>query len=309
MIMLLLNSTIIGFITVETVINYSSLLIVLIGIPSNILMFIVYSNRALAKLSISIYFRAMALANFCMSVFWIRKFMGYQFNYEIEDISLFLCKSISFIIYVVSSMASWFLVAAGLDRFLIIAYPVRFQFIRKIRFLFLVLIAISLYSMLFYSNLLFFSYMQVSDSENSTFYPSCEYENSTFIFLSDLINVAIIPFIIMTISTIGLFYVVYKSRQRMNKFQQPNKSKKDKNSHNRQIRDLKFGFSMIFTNIVFLTLNGPITLYYAIDVNSTSDLEKYFTIMYYAFFSIEFFLQLAMNSLVRNRFFAYFKRD
>lgn len=163
--------------------------------------------------------------------------------------------------------------------------------------------------MLFYTDLLFFPQMEINfkndSSENLTFDLSCEYKNSTFIYLSDLINVAIIPFIIMTISTIGLLYVVYKSRQRMRKVLKPNK--KDKSSYHRQIRDLKFGFSMIITNIVFLVLNAPATILYVIDINSTSDLEKYFTIMYYSFFSIEFYLQLAMNSLVRKRFFHIFK--
>lgn len=288
----------------ETIINYTSLLIVFVGIFSNIFMFIVFNRNALAKISVSIYFRVMAVINCFISVTFLKEFLTFQYKITLADRSTFLCKSISYTIYAVSSMAAWFLVLAGLDRFLVIAHPTRFHFIQKARFPLYCVIAMIVYNLIFY----FYWIFEVDlvtfmvNSNNSTF-KKCYLFNLKDFYLSHLINSTIIPFIMMVISTIGLLFVVYNSRKRMRKFEQSSKK-----SSSKRIRDLKFGISMIITNIVFLVLNAPFYIYNTTDKTSSFNWKKVFLILVYSYYSITFFLQLVVNNLVRNQFLSIFKR-
>lgn len=284
------NSTSSILLTANSLVFFSRLFFISIGIIGNILMFIVfYQSASLYKLSISTYFRAMSLANLFINLFWLKTVIESVLNFDTTSQSNFLCKSNMFSIYTVSSTASWFLVTTGIDRFLTIAYPTRFQFIQRARFPLYVVIGITIYNALFFSHLLFDA--NLTEINNSTYY--CEY-STTFLFLSDLINGTIIPFFIMVISTIGMILVVSKSRLRMKKFQKPNKSNK------RLKNDLKFAASMIITNIVFLFTNAPVSFVDYFDLNS--GFRILFFLLFYSYFSIVFFLQLAVNTLVRNQF-------
>lgn len=285
------NSTSSILLTANSIVFFSRPFFISIGIIGNILMFIVfYQSASLSKLSVSTYFLAMSLANLFINLTWLKFFFEALLNFYTASRSNFLCKSNTFSVYMVSSTASWFLVAPGLDRFLTIAYPTRFQFMQRARFPLYTVICITIYNSLFYSHLLFDAHL--TEISNSTY--SCVY-STTFLILSDLINGTILPFFIMIISTFGMIVVVYKSRLRMKKFQKPSKS------NNKRVKnDLKFAASMIITNIVFLVTNAPVSFVDFFDSNS--GFRTLFFLLFYSYFSIVFFLQLAVNNLVRNQF-------
>ena len=225
----------------NTSMSISSLIIFSTGIPGNLCMIIVFSQNTLTKLSVSVYFRAMAVANLYICIITIKKFLEIQFGFILYNLSVFICKTYNFLIYTVASMSDWFLVAADLDRFLGLAYPTRFQFIQKGRFPLYVVIVITVYNILFYIQVIFEANLvqKVENISNNLTHNECKTSNE-FLFMSDLTNSSIIPFMIMIISSIGMFLVVYNSRRRMMKFK-----KTTKNSNNGTKRNLKFMISMI----------------------------------------------------------------
>lgn len=69
-------------------------------------------------------------------------------------------------------------------------------------------------------------------------------------------------------------------------------------------RDFKFGFTIIITNIVFLILNTPVSIYFILGIS----IELALKMVYYFYYAIEFYLQIAVNSLVRNEFLSILDR-
>lgn len=300
-----------SFDSVHSILVYSSILIVVVGVPGNILMFIVFSRNALSKLSVSLYFRVMALANLFININWIKKFAQYQYGFVLIDQSGFLCKTIMFSIYTVSAMAAWFMVAASVDRFLVIAFPTRFMFLQKARFPLYVVIAISGYNIIFNFHILIDTDL-VSMTTNSSGYNlttnECDWPYKSAFYLLILTHSTLVPFLIMIASTIGMTLAVHSSRNRVSSAY----SNSSESFRLKRMRDLKFSITMIFINIVFLILNAPNPLFNAMQLlnfgSSSIALMDYInSALFYTFYSIVFYLQVFFNSLVRRQFFELFK--
>lgn len=290
----------------ETILHFCSLLIVVIGVPGNILMFIVFSHSPLLRLSVSMYFRAMALANLFININWIRKFFEFEYGFVLMNQSQFLCKATLFPIYVTGSLAAWLMVAANLDRFLVIVYPNRLQFIRKKPYPLGIVIFIFIYNIIFYFQILINGKLTPntasSDQQNSTIIElTCDlddYVNSVVFYTSDMINSTLLPFFITIVSTFCTLIAVHNSHRRMQKF--------DHSTHtsHRKIRDLKFGVTMIITNVAFLVFTAPYALYILLisNENYNDQISRIFLFMFYLFYTMDFYLQLAVNSLVKKQF-------
>lgn len=301
------NSTTLSFLATlpETVFNYFSLLIVLIGVPGNILMFIVFFISSLRKLSVSMYFRAMALANIYININWVEKFLNNQFGFVFINQSNFACKASYFTLYVAFSFAAWLMVAANLDRFLVIAYSTRFQFIRKNYFPLGVVLFILIYNILFYAIILVqaklnptFDYLSDNSTNiKMTCFPD-DYLNSFLFFVTDMINSTVIPFLFIIFFTISTLIAVHDSHRQMQRGDYSSRL------NHKKIRDLKFAVTMILTNVIFLALNAPYAMYVSIFAEKSYDFEplNVLLLMSYFFFSIQFYSQLAVNSLIRKKF-------
>lgn len=290
--------------TLKSVFDYSYLLMFALGVPGSILMYFVFSRKTLSKLSISLYFRAMALANIYVCLNSIKKFFEDEYHFDLSGKSVYLCKGHTFIFYWTSSMSIWFLVAAGLDRFFIIAYPIKFQFIQRGRFPFYCISVLIVYNLVFYINLLFTMNLVTTmskSSKNST-QIVCKFDFYTFFIVSNLVNAKVIPFLIMIFTTFGMSLVIYNSQSRMNHFQNSTTCSK------RKRRNLKISLSMVITNVVFLLTVAPSSINYLVDWDSGFNAGTLFRIMYYSFYSISFYLQIAVNYLVRHEFLEFFKK-
>ena len=280
--------------------NYFLLLLFAIGVPGNILMFIVFSSKELTKLSVSVYFRAIAITNLFMNAHFIQIFFRNKYDFYLTNWCLFLCKSYNYIVYSAGAMTTWYLAVAGLDRLQSVAFPTRLQFIHRGRFPLIIVIAITVYNLLFYTEIFFFKkyVAEINKLDNST-YNVCFTQNEEILSISDFINSTVIPFLVMIFSTIGLSLVVYNSRKRMRKFQLSNNNT---NNNKQDNRSLKFTTPMVIINIVFLIMNAPVYLNYYIVFDTGFNLGLLFLLMYYSYFSIEFYLQIAVNKLVRKEF-------
>lgn len=292
---------------------YSSLLLVVFGLPGNILMFVVFSRQTLSKLSVSFYFRAMSIANIFININWLKKFSEYQYGFVVIDQSDFLCKSVMFTIYTISGMAAWFMVVAGLDRFFVIVYPTRFLFVQKPRFSQIICVLITIYNIIFNFHILFDTSLSLIDTNdtdtNTTLIYKCEWPLKTVFYFSVLVNSTIIPFAIMTASTIGMCLVVNNSRNRMKQIS--NSSSSSDNARLKKMRDLRFTVTMIVMNVFFLVLNALNPFFNALEyldiVPEIVIVDHIATGLFYTFYSTVFYVQLGVNNLVRKQFLAIFR--
>lgn len=292
---------------------YASLLLVVIGLPGNVLMFAIFSRQTLSKLSVSVYFRAMALSNLFININWLKKFSEYQYGFVVIDQSDFLCKSVMFTIYTISAMAAWFMVVAGLDRFIVIVYPNRFLFIQKPRFTLSIVVLITIYNIIFNFHILFDTSLTLianyTDTANTTMVYECDWPLKTVFYISILVNSTIIPFTIMTASTIGMCLVVNNSRNRMRQIS--NNSSSFDNTRLKKMRDLRFTVTMIVMNVVFLVLNALNPFFNALEylniIPEIVPVDHIATGLFYTFYSTVFYVQLAVNNLVRKEFLEIFR--
>lgn len=304
----------------NTTMIYCTLFVGAAGFLGNILMFIVFTKRRMRQLTVSTYFRVMAITNILINFYWIKVFFLIRFAVSIDDYSDLVCKLFNYILYVTSPLSAWFLAAAGLDRFLTIIQPIKFKLFRARFFPNLVVLSILTFNICLYIYVII-EFRLVSDvaEENTTnvSVKVCDIPSaSTITDILDLTDSSILPFILMTFSAIATFMGVYTSHKRMTKFVQVDKIRKA------QLRDIKFGFSMLILNVVFLVLNTPYPIFYMLEFfgkiggddnadesNLESILLNVFLFWNYLFYSIQFYLQVATNSLVRRELFSFFRKE
>lgn len=125
-------------------------------------------------------------------------------------------------------------------------------------------------------------------------------------------NSAVIPFILMTILSIATTVGVIRVHKRVRL------SRKNESTANRaQIRDIKFGITLVILNILFLILNIPSKLLFIFDFIPFDERKDYFAKYVFIqifvelnefYFAVVFFVQLAVHNLVRKELFNIYRR-
>lgn len=285
---------------------YCTLILVPLGLAGNTLMYIIFARKGLKNLSLSIYFRAMAIVNLFITINWAKIFLMYEFDYYITERATFLCKSINYLIFAAGPISAWIQVATGIDRFLTIIHPNRFKITQKYSFQVAVIAIIFAYNMIFYFHMLFDLDLIYDNASNSS---SCWSYDSQASNISDFVNTALLPFSVMFASSVATIYGVIASRRRL-------KKDTDFRKYSPQdcrvfARDVRFGITIIVLNVIFFVTNAPSPLSNAIamnnfnsESNSLQILIEISTFSYYSFYCLIFYLQLSVNSLVRRHFLA-----
>lgn len=297
--------------TTDFIINSIIILIELIGIIGNTLILIVFSSQCFRKLSVSVYFRAMAISDLVINLVWMRQIYSLlNSNISLETQSIFWCRAINSFLFIGNSTSSWFQVAAGLDRLLTIVYPTRFKFIKMPSFSYLFILSILLVNILIYSPFVINLNLDFDIGPfNSTI--NCHLPRTPAFLITDCLNTTGLPFVIMIVLTILTFSGVHRSHRSMTARSSSNGHKL--NDHARKIlkRDLKFGATLILLNVVFLVLKMPYFILATImisgvgrnfDQTTLSVLDYFVNCLLCLLFSANFLLQLASNSLVRKQF-------
>lgn len=278
--------------------------IAILGIIGNTLMYLVYSKSSLSKLSVSIYFRAMALSNLLINFNLIRLFFEIWSNFLLIDYSEFSCRSISYLSFVGASLSAWFELAASIDRFLAILYPNRFKMIQKKIFKFIFILSLTVYNFAVYFPLLFDYFIKYSFDQNGNIITQrCITFSTTSLERMDFINSTAVPFLFMINFSAATMFGIARSRNRVNNINMNLNSLKIKN------RDLKFGLTIISVNIIFFVLNLPKRFFFMMNLDllvSQGPLGMTISttvimILHYTFFSITFYIQLLVNSIFRKQ--------
>lgn len=292
--------------------KYLTVTVSFLGLAGNVLLFLVYHFTSLNELTISVYFRAIALANLFINFYSIETFFeNVVFHSSLVDESRMLCKAFIFGIYIAGPISSWIELFAGIDRFLTILHSRRFKFFKKLGFHVFIVVFLVVYNSAVYSYLIFdLDLTDFVDMDTNSSFTICVVTNENVVQLIDLVNAAVLPFLLMLATSIALVFEIMKSRKKLARVC-ISKSRKITRA-----RDMKFGITMIGLNVVFFIMNAPksiltvIDYYSALSSSGNSAFEtatKISQFTFLMFFSVSFYIQLTINSLVRKRFFELMK--
>lgn len=299
------------------------ILLLSIGSIGNLFTVYVYSRKCFRKTSIAFFYTCLGVIDTSILLIGLPKYFLHHLRvFSILTYSTFTCKFFTTIIYILQQMSSWTLVLASFNRYFSININPFFKFTKSRSFqigsfavtsVIIVLINLpnAIYLQITYlkqGNHSMFNVTNISLcelGENSIFF-----NNRTSDFL-DLFMFAIIPFILMSISTYLLSKIVYQSRRRFSSKAKPAALK----------RETQFSITIICINIMFLIFNLPICILLiirnfqneaAFNYEEIFEFELAFAIANiwsYMNFSSSFFIHLIFNRLFRYRFMRIFKKN
>lgn len=284
-----------------------------IGLIGSVLMFAVYSQQSLRRLSVSVYFRYMAIVCFTSNVFSFIQFdpsnpsKNFFFDFKV------IYKISNFLTNLLVPISVWLEVLASLDRLVTILFPFRFKWIQNTYIQLVTIASIVIYNMLIYVyNLIeryfLFDIFQIARNVRN------QKKLENIIRIVDLMSSSVVPFIIMLGSSIVIFVGVVRVHRRI-------KSSSImfgiSSSQRRLLRDIKFGLSMIILNVLFFIFIVAYRLHNLFHLNPFDEdthiiyflfFNKFFSDLSEYYYLINFYIQILVNSLVRKELFSICNR-
>lgn len=280
-----------------------------LGLIGSLLMLVVYYQASLRKLSLSIYFRYAAVICAYRS---IDQLVLNQLYVDIGRISQFLGALAFYLSNLFVPISVWLEVAVSLDRLVTILFPYRFTFIQKTLFKCLVIAGIFIVNMgLYLFHLIGTGYLFLISgiSENDT---AGRLTIRNFKILLDLMSSAAIPFAIMLVASIAILAGVLKARRRIKTTRLGRTA-----SQRKFLRDINFGVTMIVLNGLFFIFIGIFRMNVEFGINPfnrkthfLSNLVFEYIVFYLSdfYYMLNFYFQLAINSLIRKELVGMFAR-
>ena len=274
--------------------------VIAIGIIGNVLSIIVFSRKAFRNNSISTYCTALSIVECFTLIRLITDIYSLAYNIYLPDQSDALCKFTYSVVTYLGSIQPWIMVAFSVDKLLGIRVN-SIAIIKKKWFQWTVVAGIVLL------NIVLYIYFPILIRLNEIFpgYIICDLSTIGFFQIFMIVNIlemCLIPFIVMTITSILTIRMLIKSRNSVESI--GNMSK------NRKSRDYKYAISSLALNIIFIILRLPGSVFYIL-----SAFYSYFDLYFYnvssfLFFlnsSLSLFIHLATNSVFRREMFVLFK--
>ena len=275
---------------IHHIVNYSMLNFIIFGAIGNFMCFRIFTLTKLNKYPISIYFRAISIFDSVMLIHGVHFYIRDNSTFNMKYVDSILCKMWPYFLYAIGPISGWLMVIVSLDRFLSIMFPRRFPLIHKSSFQLAIIFSIVVCNYVLYSSMIWRSEFQsVSNGTNKC----VQYFNiDSSIYLIDLINSALLPFLIMFFMSISLITFVHRSRSRS----------RSNNSSSSSKRDIKFAITVVSLNIMFFVLNLPICISNLPFLSLGSSFGDISAAFYYASYSLGFYVQFLVNSDFRHEF-------
>ena len=267
--------------------------ILLNSLICNLLVLKVFLNKRLKRFTTRyIYIVQMTVDTTFLIYSIILIFLDQLSNIKLENFSQFSCKINRFISFAYFPISIWLLVAISIEKFISIKYP-RLKFIKSSYFQFSVIFASFVYNMTLYSPIFYFATLEFIN-ESSVNETKSAYKCNLGIasHITDLVNTVVLPFVLMLIFSALLIHTILKSRLRILRMS-------NQQDRNRLRKDVQFAISSIALNVSFFVFNFP-SSYCQMFLTEDSDMKKISDYIFYFSLSINFYILLAFNSLVRN---------
>ena len=274
--------------------------VIVIGFIGNVISIIVFSRKTLRNNSISTYCTSLAIVD-CLTLIHLTNIIYYFiYNVYLNDQNSPFCAIAHTTIIYISGIPPWIMIAFSLDKLLSMRTS-SISVIKKKWFQWSIVVAISL----FHIGLYIYFPILIKLSEIFPGFFICDVFSIGFFnihMILFLLETCLIPFVILTITSILTIRVLIKSRNVAMKAGQV--------SQGRKSRDRKFAFSSLTLNTIFIVLKLPSFIFFIL-----SSFFSYFDVYFYnisiLFFfvntSMGFFVHLVTNSLFRREFFVLFR--
>lgn len=282
---------------VNIIIRIFHVLLCVVGIISNIVAICVFSRPNLKKFSFSFYSRVLALSDSMLLSILIMHVIKELIDTHNDITGGYFCSCRYYLAYVLGTNSLWLLALISIDRLTSIAYPNRFELLKKRWFQLVVLLLIGLYSVIVNYNIpVYFQYETIElEVKNATklicYLPIERQIKHSWI---TLINFVLVNIVINNILTCKLVFIVANSRK---------KTRQNVNS-----RDVKFSICSIGLNFTSFISRTPIPLGFLLSGYfdlSLDQLKLVFNInVAIATFdhSLNFFINLFLNSIFYREF-------
>ncbi len=295
----------------KTIITYLYIVIVLIGLFTNALTFVVFSRKKFQNTVFSMYFRFLVISDTASLFLPINKFFELGMNMYFRNISDLLCKVRYYLVYVINPISGWTLVVISFDRMISICWPNKYRIVKKFKFKMLAICIILGLNLTYYiPNWLFYLKItkKFNNATNTTTISSQKCTNPGFpLVWLDMLETTLIPFLFMIIFT----SLTLNSLKKTKKFK---KSTKSSSQNKNQIKLKRFAIISMSLNILFLVLNLPyglLSVIYSFVGNLIDDslyglLQSICYLLVYSNFSTIFFINILFNSMFRKEFMIMF---
>lgn len=286
--------------------TYAREIILLLGAIGNILTFVVYSRKKFAKNSISVYCRALAIADFLRTIQLVYDVITNQLAYDLIDSSDAACKIYYFVIMCIAPVSDWLLVTFSFDNMVRVWHTLHFNFIFQRRYQIMIVAGLVLFNFgLFGAVPLSLSLKNVTNASDAS--PVCADLTSlsvtrTFLHIY-VVESIFLPFVLMLVSSVVIVRCLQQSRMRIVQIKSERGSK-------RKTREFKFAASAVLFNIIFGLLKFPVSLYYYIILSDSQASLMFFLasqVIITFYHSSRFLVHLAGNVIFRREFMALIK--
>ena len=292
---------------------WSILVVALIGLPANILAFIIYSREKFRNISFSIFFKALIISDTLTLLLGdLPKFLRKRFDINIKTLSLETCRLFYLIPYAVPATSAWLIVIISIDRLVSIKMPQRFLFRKKTSFQILACLGTFVYNILLYTQLNFsylvfsYSYNNMTSLNETTIV--CQEISDDVLSWLDLFNSTVVPFLFMLVFTLVTLKHIFDSRKKA-MAHQSNNTTVSANTTNISSKDRFFATTSIFLNIFFFITNIPLPVYglvitYVTNIDLSADyiFSSFTHFIYYLNFASTFFISYFTNSIFHKAF-------
>lgn len=185
------------------------ILIASIGIPLNIVTFIVFSRRRFDSYAFSFYMRVSCVTDTIVLAHTFRHWANYVLDANVDIVADFFCKLCEYgLLYVNGSVSVWLLGMIALDRLVTIAFPFKFAFFKKRWFQISTIVGIYLFSLCLYVSVPIMSVLEVdyevnNESNSSEVVRSCVIvrNGEDIVYWINMANLVLVTFFINNILT------------------------------------------------------------------------------------------------------------
>jgi hypothetical protein len=295
---------------VSYILNVAQMPLFIIGLIGNVLSVVVFSRKTFRKNSISIYCRALAIADSVVIVKSLTYFIGSFFlgrSFQAE--SLIYCKIYSLIQTGIAAIPSWILVGFSIDKMLCVTRSKRLEFwLKKIKIHLGIVFAIVIINCLAYVFVpIYFQLLpKITTSGNVTIVSfSCgtsDIKVFQVIGALFLYETSVLPFVLMMITTVVTILILVNSRKRMEEAMATAENMRVLGIEKRKSRDVNYAINSIVLNILFIVFQVPYvlaTIYPSQDPIFTAILNPGSHLWFYFNFCMPFFTYLFSNYLFR----------
>ena len=268
------------------------------GLLGNVISFVIYCRKRFKVTIFHIYFRLHVVSDSIV----LFQALDVTINYAsggrlwIENLNSFLCSFIEYTYFAACPISGHILVVFTIDRYLSVKYPAKFAWKKKSIFQYAVCAAIIVYNLAVYTNILVVtSLIEANHSHGTNKSSAVCLTNSDMAFNGfDTINSSLGPFVAMIVFTSLTIKAIFDSRKR-SQTSTPSSAR----------RDIKFAIVAIGYNVIFIVLTLPMLLFVTITDPRQYEEDVFYLItvkLFQANFCMNFFKNIAINSLFREEF-------